>query len=190
MARKARGTFMPASTTSLGAARARRDVPRRLRPHRLLQTAGTNDQQARLEMPRVLPDDDALPPARRSGGRRTSARHAATERPYAQTFNLRWGRSGHLKGDRYGAEQVETDGHISSRASATSREIRSKLACAHIRPTGRGAATADAAGYDDGFAFVTDDFLLANFRRGPHESDNGCCAIRRGARNGEYPRFR
>jgi putative transposase len=31
---------------------------------------------------------------------------------YAQAFNRRWGRWGHLRGDRYGAKPVESDGHF------------------------------------------------------------------------------
>ena len=31
---------------------------------------------------------------------------------YAQAFNRRWGRWGHLRGDRYSAKPVESDGHF------------------------------------------------------------------------------
>src|SRR5581483_5492032 len=66
--------------------------------------------------------------------------------PYAQQFNARHGRSGHLRGDRYSATPVETDCTCSA-PTVTSRETRSAPASASAPPNGCGAAFAAPPGW-------------------------------------------
>jgi putative transposase len=84
---------------------------------------------------------------------------------YAQEFNRRWGRNGHLKGSPYGATRVETDEHLLSCVRYIARNPVEAGLCSHpaewIWGSYRGCA-----GYDIGFGFVTNDFILSLF----HES--------------------
>jgi REP-associated tyrosine transposase len=79
--------------------------------------------------------------------------------PYAQAFNLRWGRSGHLRGGPYGLRRIEDETQL--------------LTCFRyvaLNPVDGGLCTHPAewpwssyrgtAGYDDGFWFVTNDLVL------------------------------
>lgn len=81
---------------------------------------------------------------------------------YAQAFNLRWGRSGHLKGSPYGATLIETDTHLLACVRYIARNPVEAGLCAEpadwIWSSYRGCA-----GYDDGFSFVTNDFVLSCF---------------------------
>lgn len=82
--------------------------------------------------------------------------------PYAQGFNLRHGRSGHLRGDRYGALAVESDGHMLRAFRYIARN-----------PVEAGLCTAPSdwlwssyrgtAGLDGAFVFVDDATLRAYF---------------------------
>ena len=82
---------------------------------------------------------------------------------YAQTFNLRWGRSGHLKGSPYGAKLVETDSHLFECIRYIANNPVEAGMCAHPADW-PWSSYRRSAGYDDvGFPFVTDDFLLATF---------------------------
>ncbi len=83
---------------------------------------------------------------------------------YAQAFNLRWGRSGHLKGSPYGAVLVETEEHLLSCVRYIARNPVEAGLCAHpadwIWSSYRGCA-----GYDDGFHFVTNELVLSLFHK-------------------------
>lgn len=96
-------------------------------------------------------DEDALQP----GMRYLNA-------TYAQEFNRRHGRSGHLKGSPYGATPVETEGHFLSCVRYLARNPVEAGLCEHpsewIWGSYRGAA-----GYDAGFSFVRDEVVLAYF---------------------------
>lgn len=81
---------------------------------------------------------------------------------YAQEFNKRHGRSGHLRGDRYRAEAVETDGHMLRAFRYIARNpVRAGL-CKSPADWGwsnyRGSI-----GVDAGFSFVTDAPIHAYF---------------------------
>jgi len=82
---------------------------------------------------------------------------------YAQTFNLRWGRSGHLKGSPYGANLVETDSYLFECIRYIANNPVEAGMCAHPADW-PWSSYRRLAGYDEvGFTFVTDDFLLATF---------------------------
>src|SRR6185437_6133561 len=54
--------------------------PRRHRPHRLLQSPRPRRREVRLGLPRVLSDDDALPPPAERRAGRSAARNARAQR--------------------------------------------------------------------------------------------------------------
>ncbi len=82
---------------------------------------------------------------------------------YAQTFNLRWGRSGHLKGSPYGAKLVETDSYLFECIRYIANNPVEAGMCTHPADW-PWSSYRRSAGYDEvGFTFVTDDFLLATF---------------------------
>jgi len=81
---------------------------------------------------------------------------------YAQQFNGRHGRSGHLCGDRYHPEPVLTDGHMLAAFRYIARNpVKSGLCTNPVEwlwSSYRGTA-----GLDGKFAFVDDEALLAYF---------------------------
>jgi putative transposase len=81
---------------------------------------------------------------------------------YGRQFNLRHGRNGHLRGSPYGARLVETDGDLLGCVRYIARNPVEAGMCAGpadwIWGSYRGCA-----GYDDGFSFVTKDFVLSCF---------------------------
>ena len=82
--------------------------------------------------------------------------------PYAQRFNARHKRSGHLRGDRYYAIRVESDGHMLQLLRYIARNPVEAGLCAHPSDwpwsSYRGCAE-----LDDGFAFVDSSLLRAYF---------------------------
>jgi REP element-mobilizing transposase RayT len=81
---------------------------------------------------------------------------------YALEFNRRYGRSGHLKGSPYGANIVETDEHLLSCVRYIARNPVEAGVCEHPADWTWGSYRG-CAGYDNGFAFVTNDFILSSF---------------------------
>jgi putative transposase len=81
---------------------------------------------------------------------------------YAVEFNRRHGRSGHLKGSPYGATLVETDDHLLSCVRYIARNPVEAGLCQHPAEWTWGSYRG-CAGYDDGFPFVTNDFILSCF---------------------------
>jgi REP element-mobilizing transposase RayT len=72
---------------------------------------------------------------------------------YAQEFNRRHGRSGHLHGDRYGASLVESDGHMLRAFRYIARNpVRAGLCDAPA--DWHWSSYRGTAGIDSGFAFV------------------------------------
>jgi REP element-mobilizing transposase RayT len=84
--------------------------------------------------------------------------------PYAQRFNARHRRSGHLRGDRYHAIQVESDGHMLQLLRYIARNPVEAGLCEHPSDwpwsSYRGCAELDG-----GFAFVDSSPLRAYFGR-------------------------
>ena len=84
--------------------------------------------------------------------------------PYAQRFNARHKRSGHLRGDRYRAIRVESDGHMLQLLRYIARNPVEAGLCEHPSDwpwsSYRGCAELDA-----GFAFVDSSLLRAYFGR-------------------------
>jgi REP element-mobilizing transposase RayT len=81
---------------------------------------------------------------------------------YGRQFNLRHGRSGHLKGSPYGSRLVETDDHLLSCVRYIARNPVEAGLCEHPAEWVWGSYRG-CAGYDDGFPFVTNDFVLSCF---------------------------
>ena len=81
---------------------------------------------------------------------------------YAQEFNQRHGRSGHLGGDRYGATQVETDGHM---LRAFRYIVRNPVRAGLCKSPAdwMWSSYRGNAGLDGGFAFVDDGPIRAYF---------------------------
>ena len=80
--------------------------------------------------------------------------------PYAQEFNRRHGRKGHLKGGPYGATAVKTDEQLLRTVRYIARNpVRAGL-CESPADWVWGSYRG-CAGYDSGFPFVTTDFVLA-----------------------------
>ena len=81
---------------------------------------------------------------------------------YAQNFNRRWERSGHLRGDRYAAKPVESDGHFLSCFRYIARNpVRDGLgASAADWPW---SSYPDCIGLESRFGFVTHDAVRAYF---------------------------
>lgn len=81
---------------------------------------------------------------------------------YAQGFNQRHGRSGHLRGDRYTAEPVTSDGHMLSAFRYVARNPVKAGLCASpadwLWSSYRGTA-----GLDGAFAFVDNGRMRAYF---------------------------
>jgi len=82
--------------------------------------------------------------------------------PYAQQFNARHGRSGHLRGDRYSATPVETDWHMLRAYRYIARNpVRAGLC---ERPTEwLWSSIRGASGLDGDFAFVDHRPMRAYF---------------------------
>lgn len=84
--------------------------------------------------------------------------------PYAQQFNRRHGRNGHLKGSPYGATPVVSDEHLLDCIRYIARNPVEAGLCAHpsewIWGSYRGCA-----GYDVSFSFTTNDLVAASFHR-------------------------
>jgi putative transposase len=85
---------------------------------------------------------------------------------YAQQFNRRWARNGHLRGSPYGATPVETETHL--------------LRCVRyiaLNPVEGGLCSDPSewiwgsyrgcAGYERGFSFVTNDLVLSTLHEKP-----------------------
>ena len=88
--------------------------------------------------------------------------------PYAQRFNARHGRSGHLRGDRYTAKPVESDGHMLHALRYIARNPVEAGMCESPSEwpwaSYRGCAELDA-----GFPFVDSSLLRAYF--GPDRAE-------------------
>lgn len=78
---------------------------------------------------------------------------------YAQAFNRRWGRSGHLKGSPYGAKWIADEHHFLGAVRYIALNPVKAGLCKHpaewLWSSYRGCA-----GYDAGFPFVTNDLVL------------------------------
>jgi hypothetical protein len=81
---------------------------------------------------------------------------------YGRQFNLRHGRSGHLKGSPYGSRLIETDAHFLSCVRYIARNPLEAGLCENPADWSWGSYRG-SAGYDDGFPFVTNDFVLSCF---------------------------
>jgi REP element-mobilizing transposase RayT len=79
---------------------------------------------------------------------------------YAQQFNRRWARNGHLRGSPYGATLVETDEHLLHCVRYIALNPVEAGLCSSPRDWEWGSYRG-CAGYDDGFPFVTNDLVLA-----------------------------
>jgi putative transposase len=81
---------------------------------------------------------------------------------YAQNFNRRWGRWGHLKGERYSAKPIESDGHM----LAAFRYIALNPVVAGLCDRASDwmwGSYRDCIGLDKRLAFVTHDFIRSYF---------------------------
>ena len=78
---------------------------------------------------------------------------------YAQEFNQRWGRTGHLKGSPYGAKPIAGDAHLLQTVKYIAWNPVEAGLCKHPAEWVWGSYRG-AAGYDSGFTFVTNDFVL------------------------------
>lgn len=80
--------------------------------------------------------------------------------PYAQEFNRRWGRSGHLRADRYKLRAVRDDRDLRGLVRYIARNpVRSKL-CSDPQEW-RWSSYPGTAGYGLSFPFVDDRLVLA-----------------------------
>jgi putative transposase len=79
---------------------------------------------------------------------------------YAQAFNRRWARNGHLKGSPYGARRVEDDEQLLNCVKYIALNPVEAGLCEHPAEW-RWGSYRGAAGYDDGFAFVTNELVWA-----------------------------
>jgi putative transposase len=85
---------------------------------------------------------------------------SALNGPYAQAFNRRWARSGHLKGGPYWANPVDDDlGFIRCVRYIARNPVEAEL-CESPADWVWGSYRG-CAGYDKGFPFVTNDLVLA-----------------------------
>jgi putative transposase len=82
--------------------------------------------------------------------------------PYAQRFNARHKRSGHLRGDRYYAIPVESDGHMLALLRYLARNPVEAGLCEHPSDW-RWSSYRGCAEIDGGFAFVNSLPLRAYF---------------------------
>lgn len=81
---------------------------------------------------------------------------------YAQEFNKRHGRSGHLRGDRYGAEPVLTDAHMLRAYRYIDRNPDRAGLCE--KPADwKWSNYRGSIGLEPPFPFVTDEPMLAYF---------------------------
>jgi REP-associated tyrosine transposase len=81
---------------------------------------------------------------------------------YAVSFNRRWGRKGHLKGAPYGAVAVTTDEHLLTVVRYIARNPVEAGLCDHPAEW-PWSSYRGCAGYDEGFPFVANDFVLSVF---------------------------
>jgi REP element-mobilizing transposase RayT len=81
--------------------------------------------------------------------------------PYAQEFNRRWARSGHLRGDRYGLRRIDDDFDLHNVTRYVSRNpVRAELC---VRPQDwRWSSYPGSAGYARKFSFVDDRMILGS----------------------------
>jgi REP element-mobilizing transposase RayT len=95
---------------------------------------------------------------------------------YAQEFNKRHGRSGHLRGDRYGASPVTTDGHM---LRAYRYIVRNPVRAGLCGTPGewQWSSYRGAAGLDGGFAFVTDEPIRDYFASSTESAISGLRAF-------------
>jgi putative transposase len=81
---------------------------------------------------------------------------------YSVAFNRRWGRTGHLRGEPYGAKAVDTDEHLFGVVRYIARNPVAGGLCKEpvdwLWSSYRGAIEAGP-----GFPFVTNDFVLRCF---------------------------
>ena len=82
--------------------------------------------------------------------------------PYAQRFNKKYGRSGHLRGDRYYAGLVETDGHMLRALRYVARNPVKARLCDKPSDWPWGSYRG-CIGLDSGFAFVDSSRFRAFF---------------------------
>jgi putative transposase len=94
--------------------------------------------------------------------------------PYAQGFNARHGRTGHLRGDRYDAKPIESDGHMLHTVRYIARNPVEAGLCRQpsdwIWGSYRGCA-----GIDAGFQFVDSSRIRAYFGATP---ESACALLR------------
>jgi REP element-mobilizing transposase RayT len=95
-------------------------------------------------------DDDVLPRAMHS-----------VFGPYAQEFNRRWGRSGHLRADRYRLRLVADDADLQRTTRYVARNPVKKGYC--VAPQDwHWSSYAGSAGHADPFPFVDDSLILGS----------------------------
>jgi REP element-mobilizing transposase RayT len=87
--------------------------------------------------------------------------------PYAQRFNARHGRSGHLRGDRYAAGPVETDEHMLALLRYQARNPVKAGLCT-VPADWTWSSYRGCAGIDNGF--VDSTFLRAYFGDDPRRA--------------------
>ena len=134
--------------------RADTDLPRRRRQNLVLHAVDPVDQSQWVDLSRFLSDADALPPAaRRCQTTRLQTGMRRPERQLRASVSTRgMTERATSSGERYSAEPVETDGHLLALPPLSSRATLSTAGlAADPLPTGRGAATAAASGFDAGF---------------------------------------
>jgi putative transposase len=81
---------------------------------------------------------------------------------YAQEFNRRYGRTGHLKGSPYGARFIETDEHLLSCVRYIARNPVEAGLCESPSDWLWGSYRG-CAGYEVGFSFLTNDVIPSLF---------------------------
>jgi putative transposase len=77
---------------------------------------------------------------------------------YAQVFNRRWARKGHLKGGPYGARRIEGEPQFLRCVRYIALNPVEAGLCKHPAEWPWGSYRG-AAGYDEGFAFVTNELV-------------------------------
>ena len=82
--------------------------------------------------------------------------------PYAQEFNRRHARSGHLRGDRYHAFSVASEGHMLQLVRYLARNPVVAGLCDHPAAW-RWGSYRGCVGLDAGFPFVTNEVVLDYF---------------------------
>jgi putative transposase len=88
---------------------------------------------------------------------------------YAQQFNRRHGRSGHLRGDRYHAVPIETDAHMQSAYRYVFRNPVEAGLCARPQDW-LWSSYRGAIGLEPRFAFVDDQLLYGCFGGEPEKA--------------------